>query len=94
MTTQVEFISAPWCARCKVLRPVVEETCRIAGATFSYVNFDELDDDGELKLAIKSLPSMRTRLASQQEWIIWPASEIDSWRFAVLGAAVFNDPEF
>jgi len=87
MPAKVEFISAPWCGRCKTLRPAVEETCRLSGAQFCYVNMDDLDEDDPLKESIKALPTMRTRLTPDSPWVLWVPAQLEEWKTALFAAA-------
>jgi len=93
MPIEVEFISAPWCKRCKTLRPEVEEVCHLAGAVFRYVNMDDLDDDDSLKMAVTALPTMRTRLTKTAPWVMWVPNDFDAWKITILGAAVVGVSE-
>jgi thiol-disulfide isomerase/thioredoxin len=79
----VQMISAPWCKRCHLMKPDIECTAAAAAAEFTYLNFDDLADDDEVKLAVKALPTVRMRVDSG-EWKAYPAGKIDEWKEAIL----------
>lgn len=73
---KVEFISAPWCGRCKTIKPEVVTLCQAAGVALTYV---DLDDMGEAdKDTIKSLPTLRTYTAAGIE--IHTATTLEAWK--------------
>ena len=55
----------------------------MAQASFVYLNFDELEDDDEAKLAVKALPTVRMRVDGG-EWKAYPAGEVPAWKEAIL----------
>ncbi len=87
-TMEVKLISAAWCTRCKELKPDVVATCAAVGATFSIVDFDDLEDDDPLKESIKSLPSLLFRKSASGDWQLYGASAFDSWKQDATAAAV------
>ena len=88
MPAEIEFISAPWCKRCHTLRPTVEEICRLAGAKFVYVNMDELDPDSDIAKAVTALPTMRTKLTADADWVMWVPASLEAWKEAVMNTAL------
>lgn len=80
---QVQMISAPWCKRCAEMKPDILRTVNMANAEFMYLNFDELDDDDEAKLAVKALPTVRMRVDGG-DWKAFPAGEISVWKETIL----------
>jgi len=80
---QVQMVSAPWCKRCAVLKPDIQLTSNAAQAEFVYLNFDELDDDDEAKLAVTALPTVRMRIGDGQ-WKNYPAADIPKWKEEIL----------
>ncbi len=80
---QVQMISAPWCKRCAEMKPDILRTANMAQAHFMYLNFDELEDDDEAKLAVKALPTVRMRVDGG-DWKAYPAGEIAAWKEAIL----------
>ena len=61
---EVQVVSASWCKSCDVAKPQVLKMCEMKGATMSVVDYDELEDvDGDLHAQIKSLPTIRMRVA-------------------------------
>ncbi len=86
MTTEVVLVSATWCTRCKVIKPDVEALCRTAGATFSVVDYDNLEERDPVKEAVKALPTIRMRVGNSP-WSTYVPAEIESWKSAMLSAA-------
>lgn len=80
------MISAPWCKRCAEMKPDILQATNMAGATFTYLNFDEMEEDDELKQAVKALPSLRMRVGDG-EWKLYAAGEVGAWKEALLAAA-------
>jgi hypothetical protein len=84
MTTRlfVQIVSAPWCKRCVEIKPRVAELCRIVGATFEEVNFDELEDDDSLKASITALPTVRLLIERDGRpgaWTAYTPKELSVW---------------
>lgn len=69
----------------------------MAQAEFTYLNYDELDDDDEAKLAVKALPTVRMRVDGGK-WETYPAGEVAAWKEAIVALApaapVANDEDF
>ena len=59
---KVEFISAPWCGRCKTIKPEVVTLCQAAGVPLTYMDLDDMEEAD--KETIKSLPTLRTYTAA------------------------------
>ena len=73
---KVELISAPWCARCKTIKPEVVTLCQAAGVPLTFV---ELDDMEEADMdTIKSLPTLRTYTATGV--LIHTATTLEDWK--------------
>ena len=79
---EVRLISAAWCKRCAVIKPDVEALCKTAGAIFTIVDFDELEEDDPVKRAVTALPTI---LMGNKAYT---PSELDAWRSAITAAAV------
>lgn len=77
---KVEFISAPWCGRCKTVKPDVEMLCKAAGLPMIYVNMDDMEESD--KDTIKSLPTIRTTLKDGAVQI-HTAATLEIWKAAV-----------
>lgn len=86
----VEFISADWCKRCHALRPEVIALCKAAGATFTYVDYEELEEDAPLKKSIEALPTIRMKLTVEGPWAMWPAASFDNWKDTLLRSVVIG----
>ncbi len=87
MTTEVVLVSATWCGRCKIIKPDVEALCKTTGATFTVVDYDELEEDDPIKVAVKALPTIRMRVGVSA-WSTYVPTEIDAWKSAMISAAV------
>lgn len=79
----VQLISATWCKRCVELKPRIKDLCRIAGASFEEINYDELDEEDPLKMQITSLPTIRLRLQTT-EWKNYTAKDFSMWEEQML----------
>lgn len=93
---EVQMISAPWCKRCAELKPDILRTANMAQARFAYLNYDELEDDDEAKLAVKALPTVRMRV-DNGDWRAYPAGEVAAWKETILGlvpVAPADDDDF
>jgi thiol-disulfide isomerase/thioredoxin len=77
---KVEFITAPWCGRCKTVKPDVEMLCKAAGLPLTYVNMDDMEETE--KEMIKSLPTIRTTLKDGIVQIHTSAT-LEAWKAAV-----------
>ena len=86
MTTEVVLVSATWCGRCKIIKPDVEALCKTAGATFTVVDYDDLEEDDPVKQTIKALPTIRMR-CGDSTWSTYTPSEIETWKSAMLSTA-------
>jgi thiol-disulfide isomerase/thioredoxin len=86
MTTEVVLVSATWCGRCKIIKPEVEALCKTVGATFTVVDYDELEEDDPVKQAVKALPTIRMR-CGDSTWSTYTPSEIETWKSAMLSTA-------
>jgi hypothetical protein len=67
------------------MKPDVVADCLIAGATLSYVDYDELEEDSPLK-AITTLPTFQIR--SGTEWKSFSANDYSSWKDFLMSQAV------
>ena len=65
------------------MKPDILRTANMAQASFVYLNFDDLEDDDEAKLAVKALPTVRMRVDGG-EWKVYPAGEVPAWKEAIL----------
>ena len=93
MPTEVQMIGAPWCGACKKLKPDVEETCRIAGATFTYIVIEDLTEEEQKE--IKSLPTIKLRQDKATSWTIYTSKTLEAWKsLMVQGALDTADTDF
>lgn len=90
---EVQMISAAWCKRCHTLLPEVSGTAKAAGATFTYVDYDEMEDE-TLKATVTKLPTIRMRLSADAEWCSWTAEAIETWKEVIMTAALSTDSDF
>jgi hypothetical protein len=90
----VELISAPWCKRCVTLKPEIEVACSIAGIPFVVVNFDEEEEDSEIKKAVTALPTIRMRLGPDKQWVYWTTSQLNEWKKAVTAKTATQSTDF
>lgn len=81
--TEVVLVSATWCKRCAELKPEIQRLCAAAGVSFDIVDYDELEDDDPVKVAVKALPTIRMRPAGDDVWKTYKPAEIDAWKSAV-----------
>jgi len=86
MPTEVQMIGAPWCGACKKLRPDVEETCRLAGLTLTYVNMDDLGEEEQKD--IKALPTIRTRPEGTKTWTAYTSRTLEVWKSLMVQSAL------
>ena len=87
MPAEVEVYSATWCKRCKELKPEIETVCIAAGATLKYIDATDWDDDAIEAANIRSLPTLRTRIGSDQPWVDYIAATFAAWKEAILATA-------
>lgn len=86
---EVQLISATWCKRCAVIKPEVEALCKTAGAKFTVLDYDELEDDDPVKRAVTALPTILMGGKA------YTPAELDAWREAITAAAVgVGDDDF
>jgi thiol-disulfide isomerase/thioredoxin len=92
MPPVVKLISASWCKRCHELKPDIERICALAGLPLLTVDFDELEEDDELKLAVVALPTLLLRKNKDSVWQAYTPSMFEAWRADVVAAALeFTD---
>jgi thiol-disulfide isomerase/thioredoxin len=87
---EVELLTAAWCKRCKEIKPVVQQTSAMAGATYREVDYDGLGDDDPVKVAVKALPTIRVRLHGEGGWRVFVPAELDEWRNFMLNRVAFS----
>jgi hypothetical protein len=85
----VEILTASWCKRCKDIKPIVQSTCALTGATYREVDYDELEDADPVKLSVKALPTIRVRVAGEMAWRIFVPAELDAWRDFMMNRVAF-----
>ena len=95
-TVEVQMISAIWCKRCQVMKPDVERLCTATEATFTYVDFDDLEEDDPIKKLVTALPTIRMRPSPTAEWTSYTPAEIDAWKTAITSAVAIgvHDTDF
>lgn len=69
------------------MKPDVVADCLIAGATLSYVDYDELEEDSPLK-AITSLPTFQILVGTK--WNSFSANEYSAWKDILMSQAVVS----
>lgn len=84
MPIEVQMIGAPWCGACKKLKPEVEETCRLAGSTLTYVNMDDLSE--EEQKTVTALPTIRIR--SDGPWTAYTSKTLEAWKALMVQSAL------
>ena len=88
---EVELLTATWCKRCKEIKPVVQQTSAMAGASYREVDYDVLEDDDPVKVAVKALPTIRVRMAAEgSEWRVFVPAEMDAWLDFMLNHVAFS----
>jgi hypothetical protein len=73
---KVELISAPWCARCKTIKPDVITLCQAAGVPLTFVDLDDMEETD--KDTIKSLPTLRSY--TKNDVLIHTATTLEAWK--------------
>lgn len=86
MSIEVQIISAPWCKRCGTIKPEVARFCTLNGATLTVVDYEEELEEKE-KESVKSLPTIRMRLAPETAWSIYTADTIEAWKTDIVKLA-------
>lgn len=87
---EVEILTAVWCKRCKEIKPVVQQTSAMAGASYREVDYDELEDDNPVKVAVKALPTIRVRMAAEGSvWRSFTPAELEAWKEFMLNSVAF-----
>ena len=79
---EVQIISAVWCKRCHTVKPEVANFCSMTGATFAVVDYEEMGASDQEK--IKSLPTIRMRVSSTDEWTTYTADTLEAWKTDVI----------
>lgn len=91
---EVELLTASWCKRCKEIKPTVQQTCSLTGASYREIDYDALDDDHPVKIAVTALPTIRVRLASDvavgdRGWQVFVPADLDKWRDFMMNRVAF-----
>ena len=89
--TEVQLISASWCKRCVVIKPDVASHCAMNGATFTTVDYEEMDEAE--KAEIKSLPTIRLRFGPTDAWAIFTADTLDLFKTKLANASLQQNTE-
>ena len=82
---EVQIISAPWCKRCHVVKPEVARYCTMTGAEFATVDYEEMEEAE--KNTVKSLPTIRMRVASTDPWSTYTADTLEVWKTDIVKLA-------
>jgi hypothetical protein len=88
MPIEVEVFSAAWCKRCQTVKPEVEAVCRVAGANYAVVDYDELDENENA--FIKSLPTIRMRADATAGWLIFTAATLEDFKKELTKLALLH----
>jgi thiol-disulfide isomerase/thioredoxin len=91
MPVEVQIISAPWCKRCQTIKPEVAALCTLSGATLTYVEYEEMEEDE--KATITSLPTIRMRDRGEP-WSVYTATTLEEWKAAITKTAIRTDGDF
>ena len=86
--TDVQIISAPWCKRCHTIKPEVEKHCVMTGASFTVVDYEEMEEAD--KSLVKSLPTIRMRVAPTLEWTTYTADTLETFKAALTQTALVS----
>lgn len=89
--TEVQLISAPWCKRCAVIKPDVASHCTMNNATFTIVDYEEMEENE--KADIKSLPTIRMRLGPMGSWAVFTADTLESFKTTLAHASLKQSTE-
>jgi len=83
--TEVQLITAAWCGRCKTVKPEVEAICKMSGATYTVVHYEEMEENETA--TIKSLPTIRVRATTatgtakeERPWTVYTAATLDAFK--------------
>jgi len=77
-TVNVQIISAPWCKRCHIIKPEDARHCTRTGAELATIDYEEMDEVE--KNTVKSLPTIRMRVASTDSWSTYTADTLETWK--------------
>jgi thiol-disulfide isomerase/thioredoxin len=89
---EVELLTATWCKRCKEIKPVVQQISAMIGASYREVDYEELEDDDPVKVAVKALPTIRVRLLTVEgsPWRVFVPAELEAWNEFMLNSVAFS----
>ena len=79
---EVQIISAPWCKRCHIVKPEVAKFCGMNGASFTEVDYEEMEEIQ--KDTVKSLPTIRMRLSPSSPWSTYTADTLETWKTDIV----------
>ena len=82
----VEMITAPWCGRCKEIKPEVIALCEVAGIPLTFVEYTKMEE--EETASIKSLPTLRTY--TKDGVVDHTFTTFDVWKTLVKGLAAIH----
>ena len=80
---KVELISAPWCGRCKTIKPDVITLCQAAGVPLTFVDLDDMEEVD--KDTIKSLPTLRSY--TTEGILVHTATSLEEWKVLIQKTA-------
>jgi len=83
---EVQIISAPWCKRCQTIKPEIEAHSVITGVSLTILDYDEMEESDPIKLAVKSLPTMRLRIGDS--WTVYTADSLASLKEQMTAASL------
>ena len=79
---EVQIISAPWCKRCHIVKPEVAKFCGMNGASFTEVDYEEMEE--VQKDAVKSLPTIRMRNSPSSPWSTYTTDTLETWKTDIV----------
>jgi thiol-disulfide isomerase/thioredoxin len=83
---EIQFVSAPWCKSCDKIKPEFIAHCKIIGTEPIFINYDTMDED--FQATIKSLPTIKVRNDTDEEWTYFTALTFDAWKTFVINIAL------
>lgn len=77
---EIQFVSAPWCKACSVIKPDFIAHCKLIGIEPMWINYDEMDE--EFQGTIKALPTIKVR--TDTDWTYYTKDTFEAWKDIVM----------